>query len=220
MNSGALHSSCGLRSCLRALALLVLLLALPLSAAAADSPAQTGASAQPGAERGQAAEVEQQQTQPLNSAPLWRDVRSGNVDENQTTQVRGRETNVLVQTEGEIWRRIRNGPVTVFGGWLIIFAVVVLAAFYFWKGPLKVHGKLTGRKIQRLTAWDRTIHWTVAITWIALAISGVLLLFGKYMVLPLGLGGLPSLRAGLRGGSGLARRVRRGRHKRNRRNRE
>ena len=153
--------------------------------ATAAETGQTGASAQPDAARGQPAEAERQQTQPLNNAPVWRDVRSGDVNENQTTQVRGIETNVLVQTEGEIWRRIRNGPITVYGGALMIFAVVVLAAFYLWKGPIKVHGKLTGRKIQRLTAWDRTIHWTVAITWIALAISGVLLLFGKYVVLPL-----------------------------------
>jgi formate dehydrogenase subunit gamma len=185
MNTGSLHSTVGLTAYLRALALIMVVLAVPLVARAAESQSQTGASAQPDAARGQPAEVERQQMQPHNSAPLWRDVRSGDPDENQTTQVRGRETKVLVQTQGEIWRRIRNGPITVFGGWLIIFAVVVLAAFYFWKGPLKVHGKLTGRKIQRLTSWDRTIHWTVALTWIALAISGVLLLFGKYIVLPL-----------------------------------
>src|SRR6185369_16925687 len=124
-------------------------------------------------------------TQPLNNAPVWRDVRSGDPDAYQTTQVRGVETNVLVQTQGEMWRRIRNGPITVFGGWLMIFAVAVLFAFFLWKGPIKVHGALTGRKILRLTQWDRTIHWTVAITWLILAISGFVLLFGKYVILPL-----------------------------------
>ena len=167
---------------LRALALALLLATVPVVAVAAESPAQTGASAQPDAARGQ---VERQQTQPLNNAPVWRDVRSGDVDENQTTQVRGVETEVLVQTQGEVWRRVRNGPIVVFGGWLLIFAAVAIVAFYLWKGPLKVHGRLTGRKILRLTPWDRTIHWTVALTWVALAISGVLLLFGKYIVLPL-----------------------------------
>src|SRR5688500_2416641 len=170
----------GEMNALRALALILLLAAFPLVSRAADSPSEPGASAQPGEARGQPAEAQRQQAQPLNSAPLWRDVRSGDVDENQTTQVRGRETNVLVQTQGEVWRRIRNGPIIVFGGALLIFAALVIFAFYLWKGPIKVHGKLTGRKILRLTSWDRTIHWTVAITWVALAISGVLLLFGKY----------------------------------------
>lgn len=130
-------------------------------------------------------QVQRQETQPLNNAPVWRDVRSSETPPYQTTQVRGRETNVLVQTQGEIWRQIRNGPVTVYGGWLIIGVLVAILAFYLWKGPIKVHGQLTGRKIRRFSTWDRTIHWTVAISWVILAISGLLLLFGKYVVLPM-----------------------------------
>ena len=129
-------------------------------------------------------QVERQATQPLNNAPVWRDVRKGE-NPYQTTQVRGVETNVLVQTQGEIWRQIRNGPITVYGGWLLILVLVAILAFYLWKGPIKVHGTPTGRKIQRFSTWDRTMHWTVAISWVTLAISGLVLLFGKYVVLPL-----------------------------------
>jgi len=174
-----------LRSFLVTLVTLVTLAAAPVAAFAADQPAQAGAAAQPEAASGQPAEAARQQTQPLNNAPVWRDVRSGDINQYQTTQVRGIETNILVQTEGEVWRRIRNGPITVYGAALVIFAIVVLGAFYLWKGPIKVHGPMTGRKIRRFSGWDRTIHWTVALTWLALAISGVLLLFGKYVVLPL-----------------------------------
>ena len=130
-------------------------------------------------------QVQRQESQPLNNAPVWRDVRSSDTPAYQTTQVRGIETNVLVQTQGEIWRQIRNGPITVYGGWLIIGALVAILAFYLWKGPIKVHGQLTGRKIRRFSTWDRTIHWTVAISWLILAISGLILLFGKYVVLPM-----------------------------------
>jgi formate dehydrogenase subunit gamma len=58
-------------------------------------------------------QAQRQQDQPLNNAPVWREVRGGQ-NPYQTTQVRGIETNVLVQTEGEIWRQIRNGPITIF----------------------------------------------------------------------------------------------------------
>ena len=129
-------------------------------------------------------QAQRQQDQPLNNAPVWRDVRGGE-NPYQTTQVRGIETNVLVQSEGETWRQIRNGPITVYGGWLLILAVLAILAFYLWKGPIKVHGQLTGRKIRRFSQWDRTIHWTVAISWVILAISGLVLLFGKYIVLPM-----------------------------------
>ena len=159
---------------MRALSRLLFLACMALSMAPAWS-ADTGAAQQ---------QVQRQQDQPLNNAPVWREVRGGE-NPYQTTQVRGIETNVLVQTQGEIWRQIRNGPVTVYGGWLLVIVPLLILGFYLWKGPLKVHGRLTGRKIQRLSPWDRTIHWTVAISWVILAISGVLLLFGKYVVLPM-----------------------------------
>jgi formate dehydrogenase subunit gamma len=129
-------------------------------------------------------QAQRQQDQPLNNAPVWRDVRGGE-NPYQTTQVRGIETNVLIQSEGEIWRQIRNGPITVYGGWLLVLILLAILAFFLWKGPIKVHGQPTGRKIQRFSTWDRTIHWTVAISWVILAISGLILLFGKYVVLPM-----------------------------------
>src|SRR5688500_19021934 len=89
-------------SFLLALLTLVAFAATPVAAIAADAPAQTGAAAQPEAASGQPAEAARQQTQPLNNAPVWRDVRSGDINQYQTTQVRGIETNILVQTEGEV----------------------------------------------------------------------------------------------------------------------
>jgi formate dehydrogenase subunit gamma len=135
------------------------------------------------AQGGAKEQAERQQTQPLNNAPVYTDVRRGE-NAYQTTQARGVETNILVQTKGEIWRQIRNGPITVYGGWLLVLVLLAILAFYLWKGPIKVHGQPTGRKILRFTTWDRTIHWTVAISWVILAISGIVLLFGKYVVLP------------------------------------
>lgn len=156
----------------RALLLWGALLSLP---AWAQAPAQEHAKEQ----------AQRQQTQPLNNAPVWRDVRSADTPGYQTSQVRGIETTVLVQSQGEVWRQIRNGPITVYGGWLIIAALVAILAFYLWKGPIKVRGQPTGRKIRRFSTWDRTMHWTVAISWVILAVSGLVLLFGKYVVLPL-----------------------------------
>ena len=171
--------------CIRDMRVLVRLLLLACvmliapAAWSADGPRATASNPDRQPEQAQ-----RQQDQPLNNAPVWRDVRAG---ENpfQTTQVRGIETNVLIQSQGQLWREIRNGPITVYGGWLLVAILVAILAFFLWKGPIKVHGQLTGRKIQRFSTWDRTIHWTVAITWLILAISGLLLLFGKYVVLPL-----------------------------------
>ena len=135
-------------------------------------------------EGGAKAQAERQAVQPLNNAPVWRDVRGGD-NPYQTTQVRGVETAVLVQTEGEIWRQIRNGPITIYGGWLLVLVVAALAVFYWWKGPLKLREKPTGRLIERFNGWERIVHWSTAITFIILALTGIITLFGKYVLLPI-----------------------------------
>ena len=125
-----------------------------------------------------------QQTQPGNNAPVWRDVRGGD-NPYQTTQVRGVESAVLVQPEGETWRQVRNGLVTVYGGWLIVAIMAMLGAFYWWKGPIKLHEKPTGRRLLRFGAWDRMVHWATAISFILLAVTGTIILFGKFIFLPI-----------------------------------
>lgn len=124
-----------------------------------------------------------QQTQPGNNAPVWRDVRGGN-NAYQTTQVRGIESSVLVQSEGETWRQVRNNLVTVYGGWLLVLIMAIIGGFYAWKGPIKLHEKPTGRQMQRFGSWDRLVHWSAAISFILLAVTGTIILFGKHIVLP------------------------------------
>jgi formate dehydrogenase subunit gamma len=166
-------------------ALAVLVLPQALAVAQQQTPAQQGAAQQPGAAQGQPAEVQRQATQPGNNAPMWRDVRSGDINAYQTTQVRGRETNVLIQTEGEMWRRIRNGPVTVYGGWLVVIAFLVILLFYWRRGEIMLHEPRTGREILRFTSWERILHWTTAVVFVILAVSGIFMLFGRYVLLPI-----------------------------------
>jgi formate dehydrogenase subunit gamma len=141
----------------------------PQAVLAADDPAKQ--------------QAERQVTQPLNNAPFWGEVRKGE-NPYQTTQVRGIETNVLMQPRGETWRQIRNGPITVYGGWLLVLAVALLAAFYWWRGEIKLSEPRTGRLIERFSGWERMVHWTTAITFVILAATGLITLFGKYVLLP------------------------------------
>ncbi|MEX2197215.1 MAG: formate dehydrogenase subunit gamma [Burkholderiales bacterium] len=129
--------------------------------------------------------VEEQQQrrvdQPGNNAPVWREVRSGNEG---YTSLQGREMGVLVQSAGETWRQIRNGPVTFYGGWLVVIATLIFAAIYFALGPIKLHDKPTGRMIERFTLAERWAHWVMGISFVVLAVSGLIILFGKHLLLP------------------------------------
>ena len=124
---------------------------------------------------------EQQVTQPLNNQPLWSEVRSGAP---QTTTVVGRETNVLIQPLGQTWRALRT-PVMGAGAIIILLAVFGLAGFYAIRGRLDYERRPGDRVIRRFTPMDRYAHWFLAITWITLAITGLILSIGKTVLLPL-----------------------------------
>ncbi|MEA3157156.1 MAG: formate dehydrogenase subunit gamma [Betaproteobacteria bacterium] len=165
------------------IALLLALMPQAFATAQQQTPTQQEAARQQ--QTGQPAEAQREITQPLNNAPFWRDVRAGDKNAYQTTQVRGVETNVLIQNEGEMWRRIRNGPITVFGGWLVVVAFLAIGLFYWWRGEIMLHEPRTGRVIVRFTSWERILHWTTAIAFVTLAVSGIFMLFGRYVILPL-----------------------------------
>lgn len=143
----------------------------------AQSPATDPADAR-SAQRQQ----ERQIIQPLNNEPVWSEVRSGRP---QTTQVRGRETDVLIQTGGQTWRTLRNSLLSVYAGWALILMVITIGGFYAWKGTMRLHEPRTGREIRRFTQWQMAIHWTTATAFVVLGISGLMMTFGKNVLLPL-----------------------------------
>ena len=151
-------------------------LALFLAVGMGNALAQTGSSSDQ-----TRAQQERSETQPLNNAPVWREVRSGNVG---YTSLPGREMGVLVQSAGETWRQIRNGPVTFYGGWLLVVVFLILAAIFVSLGPVKLHDKPTGRMIERFSLAERWLHWVTGISFVVLGITGLIMLFGKHVLLP------------------------------------
>jgi formate dehydrogenase subunit gamma len=116
-----------------------------------------------------------------NNPPSWNDVST----RAQYASVPGRETNVLIQGEGHEWRKLRNGPVTFYGGIILLIPLAVLVLFYLAKGPIKLHDPLTGRMIERFSSVERVAHWTMGLSFVVLALTGIVILFGKYIILPL-----------------------------------
>jgi len=66
--------------------------------------------------------------------------------------------------------------------------VVALALVYLTKGPIGGHVPDTGRKIERFTPFERAAHGLNAAAFVVLAVSGIVMAFGKFFLLPL-LGG-------------------------------
>ena len=115
-----------------------------------------------------------------NVPPKWADVEQ----KGQYASVAGRETNVLIQDSGRDWRVLRNGPLTFYGGIVILVVPALLLLFFVTKGKIQLKAKLTGRLIERFNSAERVAHWTMAISFVALAATGLSLLFGKYVLMP------------------------------------
>ena len=85
---------------------------------------------------------------------------------------------------GEAWRQVRNNWLIPYGGALLLIVMGAIALFYVSKGTLKQHGTDTGRKIERFTPFERSAHWSNAIAFCILGISGIVMAFGKFFLLP------------------------------------
>ena len=173
---------------------------------AAVAPAATGgirgqnifevkpdASAEPGyagQTNGQRAKV-----QPGNNAPLWRQVGQGVTGYSSLPKSEAPEAGNLIQpfvqypgsrltNAGEAWRQVRNNWLIPYGGSLLLIMLGAIALFYLGKGSIKLHGAKTGRTIERFTSFERSAHWANAIAFSILAISGIVMAFGKFFALP------------------------------------
>lgn len=139
-------------------------------------------------------QAERTRDQPGNLAPTWRQVKQGTPN---YVSLPYPEAGVLIQpkaqfpgqshatTAGEAWRQYRNGPLMQIGGWILIVTMLVIAAMYLLKGPIKLRHPRTGRLIERFTPTERMVHWTVAISFVILMLSGLTMMFGKFVLMPI-----------------------------------
>lgn len=181
--------------------------AVPAAAAAAPAPGgiqsqnifqvKPDASEEPG--YAQQSNGERAKVQPGNNAPMWRQVGEGVTGYSSLPKSQAPEAGNLIQpfvqypgsrvtNAGEAWRQVRNQWIIPYGGSLLLIVAGAIALFYWRKGTMHLHGTETGRKIERFTPFERSAHWANAIAFVALAISGLVMAFGKFFLLPI-LGG-------------------------------
>jgi formate dehydrogenase subunit gamma len=177
-------------------AALAVTLSLPAAvlaqSASAPAPGAVVAPAEPKADDSNAMRAK---TQPGNNAPFWRGVRDSGAQAG-TTNISGPETGTLVQsftqypgsrytTAGEAWRQVRNQWILPYGGALLLIAALAVCMFYWRTGGIGGHEPDTGRVIERFTYFERAAHWSVAISFVLLAVSGIVIALGKFFLLPI-----------------------------------
>ncbi|MFK7943736.1 MAG: formate dehydrogenase subunit gamma [Paracoccaceae bacterium] len=123
--------------------------------------------------------------QGANSAStLWGELRAG---ASGTISIPDQNAALLVQDAGIGWLewRAKGGPLQMYGGYALAGIIVLLILFYLLRGKVRISHGPAGQTIERFKAIERFAHWVLAVSFIALAISGLNLLYGKDYLLPL-----------------------------------
>ena len=136
--------------------------------------------------------AERAQVQPGNNAPLWRQVGAGvtgysslpTPEAGNLVQPTVKVPGLRANNAGEVWRQVRNQWIIPYGGALLLIILGAIGVFYWRTGSLALHGAPTGRQIERFTPFERAAHAANAMAFVVLAVSGIVMAFGKFFILP------------------------------------
>lgn len=116
---------------------------------------------------------------------LWREVRQRDGDIRGTTQVRSKGAEVLITTSGQEWREYRTQELIPRASAAILVVLVIIGIFRLLRGKIPLSGGRSGIKILRFTNSQRAAHWTTAILFVILGLTGLALLLGRTVLIPM-----------------------------------
>jgi len=116
-----------------------------------------------------------------SDAKIWRTIRRGTQGK---VSIPDKLAGVMIQSEGDNWRAWRNGPITVAGAWATLGVIGALALFFVARGRIMIDAGPSGRTVERFNGMERFAHWLIAVSFIALALTGLNLLYGRHVLLP------------------------------------
>ncbi len=117
-----------------------------------------------------------------SDSELWRQIRQG---QSGTVVGGDKSAGLMIQSGGQDWRLIRNGPLPRYSAWAILGTLLLLSLFFAVRGRIRIeHGK-SGRTMKRFSAIERAGHWLLASSFIVLALTGLNLIFGKTLLIPI-----------------------------------
>ncbi len=118
-----------------------------------------------------------------SDAEVFRALRYGTADVKVTSN--GPAAKVIIQDGGMRWLEFRKGPLKNVGGYLLLGTLAFLILFYIFRGKIMIEGEKNGVKILRFKLIERFGHWLMAGSFIILALTGLISLFGRFGLIPL-----------------------------------
>lgn len=100
------------------------------------------------------------------------------------TSVSGPVRDVFQQPEGRDWRSFHNNPMTYGGGIYILGITFLVALFLAWRGRVPIAEGYSGQTIERFSYFERANHWLTATSFLIMAVTGLIILYGRYLIQP------------------------------------
>lgn len=116
---------------------------------------------------------------------LWEDVRQRNGEVTGTTQVQGTDSGTLISASGERWRQFRMNQLVPYSAYLLGAAIALIILFRLVRGQIEIEGGPSDKKLFRFNFNQRTAHWLLAVLFIILGLTGLVLLYGRFVLIPL-----------------------------------
>ncbi len=121
---------------------------------------------------------------PNPGADLWREVRQRDGIIVGSTQVKGVDTGVLINTTGQAWREFHVEKLIPYSGYFLAGILALLLIYFLLRGRIRIKAGRSGVLIPRYSAFDRWVHWIMVAVFMTLALTGVILLYGRLVLIP------------------------------------
>jgi len=115
-------------------------------------------------------------------AQLWSKIRQQAAG---TVSIPDQKAGILVDSSGEVWRNFREGPLLDYGAYALLGVIALLAVYYLIRGRITIESGRAGWTIERFTDVERMGHWLLAVSFIILALTGLNLMYGRDILMPL-----------------------------------
>lgn len=93
-------------------------------------------------------------------------------------------SSVLIQPAGRKWDYFHEVQLHWLGSVVLLGMLALLALAYFLLGRIRISAGRSGRKIVRFSPFERFSHWLTAVSFVLLALTGLNITFGKFLLLP------------------------------------
>jgi formate dehydrogenase subunit gamma len=94
------------------------------------------------------------------------------------------ERGVLMQPQGRSWRGVHNDKLAYGGALYVVGVSFLIAVFLAVRGRIRVAEGESGQTIPRFSAFERANHWLTAVSFLLLAATGLVILYGNGVIRP------------------------------------